>query len=75
MKRVHTLDRLLDQMMPRYDHALIVSIDANSYEESLTKLYQFTGNAIDMPSYEHDNSGQRMLYLHPEGFDNSWECE
>jgi hypothetical protein len=61
--------------MERYDMALIITVDAENYEDA----QQITDNiaaglgdteqiACSAAPYEHDNDGQRVVYLHPEDF-------
>ena len=60
--------------MNRYDMAIIVTVDADNYEaaEQTAKniaawigyLGRITCSVV--LAYEHDNDGQRVVYLHPE---------
>ena len=58
--------------MPRFDHAIIVSFDAPTYEDSLREAKYLSngladeGEIVQTPIYAYDNEGQRVLYLHPE---------
>lgn len=60
--------------MPAYDVALLVTIEADSYEEALGEarmLAEGVASAEELScsavlDYERDNEGQRVLYLHPE---------
>ena len=64
---------LLNNPVKRYDMAILITVDARSYEgaQGITEdiaagLGDSQQIACSAPSYEHDNSGQRVLYLHPE---------
>lgn len=69
--------------MPSYDHALIVTIEADSYEESEKIAYKMADGLGDSEElfvvvghvwgFNTDNDGQRVFYLHPEGATNEWE--
>ncbi len=57
----------------KYDMALVLSVEAESYKqaERMAKyiaegLGQEEVNVSATFDYEHDNDGQRVLYLHPE---------
>lgn len=60
--------------MPRYDIAVIYTVEAPSYAyaqeaaEHLTQGVELQDGETLVPvdSYEYDNSDQRVLYLHPE---------
>lgn len=60
--------------MQEFDIALIVTIEADSYEKALLEAEDMA-EGIGMTEeiscsaviyYEHDNEGRRVLYLHPE---------
>lgn len=59
--------------MPSYAHAIIVVIEADTFEESeriamdIADGLGVEGENAGVPPYEHDNYGQRVLYLPPEG--------
>lgn len=63
----------------QYDHALVITVIGASYEDSVKVVKQIAdgigqeGENISVADYEHDNSGQRVVYLHPEESDNTWE--
>lgn len=58
--------------MPRYEHSIVLIIEADSFEESVREAeYVAQGLGVEgeeafVPPYEHDNEGQRVLYLHAE---------
>jgi hypothetical protein len=56
--------------MSQYDVALIVSIDASTYKDALRSaldlakgIAQDGENISAVTHYEHDNEGQRVVYL------------
>jgi hypothetical protein len=58
--------------MASYDIALILTVEADSYDEALTQAaYVAEGvgndgeNISAVFNYERDNDNQRVLYLHP----------
>ena len=58
--------------MPKYDVALVVSIEADTYNEALKSAVDLAdGIAQDgelicaITAYDSDNEGQRVLYLDP----------
>jgi hypothetical protein len=60
--------------MATYHMPIVVEIQAYSYEEAEQKAADIlitddaTGHPMKsyLPSYEYDNEGQRVIYLHPE---------
>lgn len=60
--------------MPKFDIAFVGSIEADDYEQAIRlagHLAAGVGDSDQIPfsaveCYEHDNTGQRVLYLHPE---------
>jgi hypothetical protein len=66
--------------MATYQIPIVLDVEANSYEEAMELAIDFNGQLtnsdptfdnIDITSYvqnyfEHDNIGNRVLYLHPE---------
>jgi len=59
--------------MPRYEHAIIVIVEADTFEvsaqiaEDIASGLAVEGEEAFTSPYEHDNEGQRVLYLLPEG--------
>lgn len=64
-----------ENVMKVYQIAMILSVPAESYEEACEAALEL--DDVDIASgsdittkveldYEHDNDGQRVLYLHPE---------
>lgn len=60
----------------KYDMAIIVTVDAGSYDGAERQVKAIAGglgddgincSAATNGDFEHDNEGQRVLYLHPEG--------
>lgn len=57
-----------------YEIAIVVSIPASTYEDALAQAEELAesmstdaGMGVEaISSYEHDNDGQRVLYLHAE---------
>lgn len=60
--------------MSYYDMALIITVEADTYDEAFDKADDIAAGLSDMQQipasaiflYDHDNEGQRVLYLHPE---------
>ena len=59
--------------MQEFDVAIVVTIEANTYDGALRIANNIAeGLEIDgetaeaITNYDHDNDGQRVLYLHPE---------
>jgi hypothetical protein len=56
--------------MPQFGHAIVVYIEADTYEASLKIAEDIAeglcidGEECEVPHYEHDNENQRMVYLH-----------
>lgn len=66
--------------MPNFDIALILTVEADNYHKALKHADNLAeGVAADGENisavfdYESDNDGQRVLYLHPDNADNTWE--
>jgi hypothetical protein len=62
----------------RYDVALLISIDAPTYDDALRYadmvaegIGQEGENVSAVQDYDYDNDGQRVLYLHPIASDGS----
>lgn len=59
--------------MPRYVHAILVVIEAEDYDASASIVDDIAeglgveGEYAFTPHYEHDNDGQRVVYLPAEG--------
>jgi hypothetical protein len=60
--------------MPRFDIPLLVTIEADTYAEAIREGHDLAdgiGQTEELSvsvvlNFEHDNDGQRVLYLHPE---------
>ena len=59
----------------KFDIPVVLEVEAPSYEEAIKKVTEcmvvtnhVTGDDVEasIPSHEHDNDGQRVIYLHPE---------
>lgn len=63
-----------DKMLTSYDVAIVVSLDSTSYGAALKAAQDLADSihedkrvgASAIIDYEHDNEGQRVLYLHNE---------
>jgi hypothetical protein len=59
--------------MPSFEHSIVIVIEADTFEESaqiaedIAEGLGVEGENASVPPYEHDNEGQRVLYLLPEG--------
>ena len=60
--------------MKFYEFAIVVTIPADKYEDAVAEAEEVAENlgmdagigvSLEL-NYEHDNDGQRVLYLHPE---------
>lgn len=63
--------------MPKYDIALILTVDARNYDAALVHAHDVAAgvgmdeeNISAVFNYEHED-GQRVLYLHPEDSPNA----
>jgi hypothetical protein len=58
--------------MPLFDIPLVHQVKANTYEQAVDAAETFAwehqkdGMSIWVAPYEHDNEGQRVIYLHAE---------
>lgn len=58
--------------MPKFDIPLIMTVEADSYEEAfqeadfVRKSLLADGYTADHADLEYDNEDQRVVYLHPE---------
>ena len=69
--------------MPRYDMAVIVTVEATSFEKAEEFLIGWTDGLADNEkasfttvghTNETDNNGQRVIYLHAETEESSGEA-